>query len=350
MQQRWPLLDYVRLIAASSVIFSHAFLIAEGSEVNEPLVRLLGPHNIVGIYGVFTFFIISGFLVTLSAKRTSNVFRFMWHRAIRIYPALFACLLITSLIIGSMFTVVSLFEYLSGLYFLKYTVRGILYLQPWSVSTVVFYTDPGRVGEGLNGSLWTIRYELMCYALVALLHFARCLTWPVVMFLFIGAQALLISGWPDTWRPLLADFFFVCPSFLAGALLATIRQGKELPAWPMLACASLLLVGLASGTVMALFPLIGAYPIIRLATFQTARVPSLQKFGDISYGMYLFGWPLEQMIRGSIGMSSWWAVFVPSIVLAALCGYASWHLIEKHALKLKDIKWPHVPMLGTARR
>jgi peptidoglycan/LPS O-acetylase OafA/YrhL len=61
---RYPNFDVIRLVAASSVIFSHAFLISEGTDENEPLVRLLGDHNITGIYGVFVFFTISGLLVT----------------------------------------------------------------------------------------------------------------------------------------------------------------------------------------------------------------------------------------------------------------------------------------------
>lgn len=59
----YPNFLFIRLIAAATVIFSHAFLIAEGIEDNEPLVRLLGPHNILGIYGVFIFFFASGFLL-----------------------------------------------------------------------------------------------------------------------------------------------------------------------------------------------------------------------------------------------------------------------------------------------
>src|SRR3954471_20861336 len=62
--------DALRLFAAVSVIFSHAFVVVEGSIVNEPLARLLGPGHIFGAYGVCTFFVISGFLICRSFERS----------------------------------------------------------------------------------------------------------------------------------------------------------------------------------------------------------------------------------------------------------------------------------------
>src|SRR5262249_32074626 len=75
--------DFIRVVAAASVIFSHSFLIAEGTEKDEPFERLFGGHNILGIYGVFIFFIISGFLVTQSAYRSGSLSRFVWKRFLR---------------------------------------------------------------------------------------------------------------------------------------------------------------------------------------------------------------------------------------------------------------------------
>jgi peptidoglycan/LPS O-acetylase OafA/YrhL len=85
----YPNSDFIRLVAASAVIFSHSFLIAEGSEQNEPLARLLGERNILGIYGVFVFFIMSGFFVAASAPSSASPGHFLWKRFLRIFPALF---------------------------------------------------------------------------------------------------------------------------------------------------------------------------------------------------------------------------------------------------------------------
>src|SRR5436305_9606461 len=80
--------DALRLLAALSVVFSHAFLIAEGSEANEPFVRLTGNQCILGLVGVFVFFIISGYLVTESWCRSPAPGRFAMRRFLRIYPGL----------------------------------------------------------------------------------------------------------------------------------------------------------------------------------------------------------------------------------------------------------------------
>ena len=78
----FPGFDGIRLAAAISVLFSHAFLIAEGNEDGEPLRHLLGPGNIIGLYGVFTFFVISGFLIMQSLERNPSVLRFARARAV----------------------------------------------------------------------------------------------------------------------------------------------------------------------------------------------------------------------------------------------------------------------------
>src|SRR4051812_33589333 len=87
--------DTIRLVAAASVIFSHAFLIADGHDKNEPFVRLTG--SIIGIHGVFIFLIISGFLVTQSLKTSSSLRHFAWKRSLRIYPALALCAIVSAL-------------------------------------------------------------------------------------------------------------------------------------------------------------------------------------------------------------------------------------------------------------
>ena len=79
--------DALRLVAAVSVMFSHAFLIAEGSQRHEPLIVLTGNQAILGLCGVFVFFAISGFLVTQSFEQTGDPWRFLAKRALRIFPA-----------------------------------------------------------------------------------------------------------------------------------------------------------------------------------------------------------------------------------------------------------------------
>src|SRR6266540_6074170 len=92
--------DAVRLAAALSVVFSHSFLVAEGSEANEPFVWITGNQSILGLVGVFVFFVISGYLVTESYCRHPEPARFALRRMLRIYPGLVINVLICALLLG----------------------------------------------------------------------------------------------------------------------------------------------------------------------------------------------------------------------------------------------------------
>src|SRR3954466_11234466 len=92
--------DLLRLLAALSVIFSHAFLLAENSQDHDPLMLLTGGQAILGIIGVFVFFTISGYLVSQSFVATGEPLVFMAKRALRIFPGLLACLLVCVFLVG----------------------------------------------------------------------------------------------------------------------------------------------------------------------------------------------------------------------------------------------------------
>src|SRR5436190_4360621 len=106
--------DALRLAAAVSVLFSHAFLIAEGSEAREPFAWITGNQCILGLVGVFVFFIVSGYLVTESYCRTPLVGQFALRRFLRIYPGLAVNALVCSLLLGPFVTSVPLSSYFAG--------------------------------------------------------------------------------------------------------------------------------------------------------------------------------------------------------------------------------------------
>src|SRR3954471_2758590 len=103
--------DALRLIAALSVVFSHYFLIAEGSEANEPFVWLSGNQCILGLVGVFVFFVISGYLVTESWCRSPRPGHFVSRRLLRIYPGLLVHALVCAMLLGPLVTSLPLRAY-----------------------------------------------------------------------------------------------------------------------------------------------------------------------------------------------------------------------------------------------
>src|SRR5947199_6867638 len=103
--------DLLRLLAALSVIFSHAFLLAENSQDHDPLMLLTGGQAVLGVAGVFVFFTISGYLIAQSFEATPSPPVFLAKRALRIFPGLLACLAVCVFVIGPMVTSLPLRDY-----------------------------------------------------------------------------------------------------------------------------------------------------------------------------------------------------------------------------------------------
>lgn len=338
-RDRYPNFNAIRLFAAMSVIFSHAFAIA-GEGQNEPLARLLGPADFIGIYAVFVFFIISGFLVTQSALKSRSPIQFAWKRFLRVYPAAIVCCVIC-VVIGAFFTTDSAQGYMKdGLKYLAINTAFPGKME--TVRSVLFYRDPENdFGILLNGSIWTIRQELFCYAIMAVLLVVRAVRLPVLLVLLALSVAWSLTS-IETDQEIINSFKMAGPAFFAGGVLYLLRPRHAFS--PIIGAACLCGVVLAAftGHLLEAFPVLAAYPVLLLGTSNTIRLPSLKRLGDISYGTYLYGWPTEQLARAALGdQARWWSVLALSLPSALLLGWLSWHLLERRALRLKT--WPGVP-------
>ena len=308
---------------------------AYGSEAREPFVRLLGPGNILGSYGVFTFFIISGFLITQSACTTPSLIDYAWHRILRIFPALACCAVLSAYVLGTIFTSETPVAYLTSTLPLKYAFYAIVLPgSGWSIPTVTFYQNSINA-DGINGSLWTIPQELICYLIVGGLLLARQLRWAAVA----GLSCLALLGAllpPIRGHETLANFVYVAPSFAAGSLAYFGFVRGWLRPWLLAPCVAVAAGAIWLGKVSELFPVFAAYPLIWAATTRRLALPSLRRVGDMSYGAYLYGWPAEQAWRAALGAhAEWWQIFVLGLVSAGALGFLSWRLVERRALRLK---------------
>src|SRR5712675_658330 len=167
--------DALRLVAAISVIFSHSFLIAEGTQNNEPLILWTGNQSILGLAGVFVFFAISGFLVTQSFEQTANPLHYLAKRALRIFPGLFIVTLVSAFVLGPLVTTLPLGAYLGRPEPYQYVVGNTLLDQTVHELPGVSFVD-NPVGLEINGSLWTLRCEFVMYLMVLVLGVLRLLT------------------------------------------------------------------------------------------------------------------------------------------------------------------------------
>lgn len=325
--------DAVRLAAALSVVFSHSFLIAEGSEANEPFARITGNQCILGLVGVFVFFIISGYLVTESYIRHPAPGRFALRRMLRIYPGLLVNVLICALLIGPMVSTLPLGAYFASPELGRFLVETLsLDPGPLHLPGVLFADNP--VGLLVNGSLWTLRYEVMMYLMILALAAVRLLRLSsAIVLVGIGVasvyfeQALTPMGDIGEWA------WFV-GFFASGMVLSFVRERLVFDWRYALLAAAGLVVFVWLGRLIMLFPLAGAYLVIYAARRHDRWLGYSKHFGDLSYGLYIYGWPAEQLVMFlSGGRAPWWQVFFGSLGLALPAAWLSWHGVEKWAMR-----------------
>lgn len=329
--------DVLRLGAAALVLVSHAFLI---NGVADPAIALTGDETL-GDIAVTGFFGISGFLVARSWCRDPRLGRFVMKRALRILPGLWAVVALSALVLGPVFTTLPLGDYLA---------RGDTwgYLADNGVFKTALYL-PGVFGsnahDAVNGSLWTLPIELEAYMTVAVLGMlgafrrARVVAGVAVALLVLdlplgpGGHALVTAGGATS---LAEDTVNRLAAFFVAALIYVLRdRGVN---WRGVTLLGVMWVA-SIGT--SLEYVAGAVAIPYAVIFAAYRTPAglgrLVRRGDVSYGVYLWGWPVEQAVRSVLGpgagVAGTLAVAAPLTYLVAL---ASWRLVESPALRLKS--------------
>jgi len=332
--------DFMRLSLAVLVIYSHAFALGLGSEAAEPFARLTHGQVTGGAIAVDAFFIMSGFLIAASAQRSRGVGAFLKKRFARIYPAFVVAALLSVLLVlpfsgGG-------FVYNSGLArtgdFIERTLRLIEFSY-----TGVFPMNP--MPGVINGSTWSIAYEFWCYIGVAILLVAGILrrravvltlflaSW-IVSFLFRyygwilgGKQLGLVVGPPQIWARML-------PLYLAGVVFYLFRDRIPLRG-SIAAIAALCLIPASyfyTGWTVV-FPIAGTYLIFWFAFTPLIRLHRFGRFGDFSYGTYLYAFPIEQLLMRWFGHAVAPVVlFACATPLTLIFAIASWYAVERHFL------------------
>lgn len=333
--------DALRLLAAISVIFSHSFLIAEGTQSNEWLILLTGNQSIFGLTGVFVFFAISGFLVTQSFEQTANPWHFLTKRALRIFPGLFVATLVSAFLLGPLVTSLPLGAYLSRPEPYEYVFGNTLLDQTVHELPGVGFAD-NQVGLEINGSLWTLRYEFVMYLMVFVLGLSRRLNLAIALLLVAFGMMCLhfnmldeIEKWGLLFQ-LLSNWGWLVGFFAAGMALYKLQHTRIFDGRIAFLALAGLVLSVPLREFIPLFPVFGCYLALWLALTPRLPVIPAARFGDLSYGLYIYGWPVEQtVIWLSGGRAAWWQVFLLALPLAAALAFLSWHLVERPMLRLK---------------
>ncbi len=322
--------DYLRIGLAVSIVLWHSISTSYGSAFE--LVIWRGSLGLVMHFVLPMFFALSGFLVAGSLDRCASLISFFALRVLRIVPALAMEITLSALLFGPMLSRLPVAAYFHAPEFRAYflnIVGDIHYLLPG-----VFGDNP--LAHTVNAQLWTVPFELQCYAALGALAVVGLVgrrRWLLAFTVLAQAlwivQALKLG---DNGSSNGASGPVLVISFLVGLLFHLYRDRIVLARrWFWLS--------LVGGLALSALPH-GAYylplPACYLTVWMGLCDPPKRGFifrGDYSYGLYLFGFPIQQVVA-SLGpaLHHWYlnaAIAVPAGLAVAVL---SWHLIEKPAL------------------
>ncbi len=322
----------LRLVLALAVVVSHAFSVTTGRAEDEPW--LLSTGFTLGEHAVNGFFAISGFLVTMSYARRG--WRdYVLARTLRIAPGLIAATLVVSLGLGAAMTHLDLAAYLADPQLWRFISGTLTTFKSATFLPGVFEGNPLR---SPMGTVWTLKYETLCYLGVLVAGLVGLLGRPRLA-LGIGAALLLAAILreyltPD--GPKGVETALRLPLiFLAGGLFYLFAERVPL-SLPGLALALLLVAALSPTPLYkpALY-LVTAWGALVVALAPALTHRRTDPPSDLSYGVYLYGWPVQQASHALFPTSDAFVMFWPGLVVTLLVAFLSWHGVEKPALSLK---------------
>jgi peptidoglycan/LPS O-acetylase OafA/YrhL len=329
--------DFIRLFLAILVIFSHSYILATGSYAGEPTTLITHNSATGGGLAVAMFFLISGYLVTGSFDHARSVWSYFKKRIMRIYPGFIGV---------SLFTLLLVFP-LASAPLKGATVWSRVGYVIWNTLSLGELKSSGAFLTNaypniINGSIWTIRYEFICYIFLAglgLCGVIRSRRACVIIFALTWAVWIGFSAYAWNWDRANIDGHFgslvrFLTLFLAGAVTYLFRDKLEFRySWAAISLAALAAASYIPCGFDLAFPLIGSYLTFFLAYNPSIRLGHFARYGDFSYGSYLYAFPIQQLIvLRAGGHMDPMALFFMATPLTLIAGILSWHLIEKRFL------------------
>ncbi|ASW90909.1 acyltransferase family protein [Mycobacterium marseillense] len=326
-------LNAFRLALATEVILFHSL----------PITGHMPPaaaNQLLFSVGVDGFFAISGFLISRSWLNDPRIRDYLLSRGLRILPGFYVCLIVTAFVFAPLSVAIqggSAAKLLLSSAPIEYVVKNsaIAYLHPGVGGTP--HGTPG--GANWNGSLWSLIWEVMCYLAVAVIGVLglanrRWVSPAILALAVLGALLLPPLTFPGVWTiPQLIVRSAIM--FASGALLYQWRD--VIPArWSLVAvCVVIVLASsqLPDYRVVAGLPL--AYAVIVSGVL--LRSKRLRLRTDLSYGMYIYAFPVQQLLAVcGLARLNPMVFFVVATAATLPVAALSWFLVEKRALSLKS--------------
>ncbi|HYD81471.1 MAG TPA: acyltransferase [Paucimonas sp.] len=325
--------DCIRLLAALAVFYSHQVKL-----MGRGVVEVSSYHDL-GKTGVLVFFVMSGYLVAQSWERDPHLWRFLARRFLRIWPGLICVVLLTVFALGPLMTSLPVREYFQSPQTMHYLGHILLIIQERLPGVFT-----GHPIERVNGPLWTIPIEAGWYAVLAAIGVMGLLRYRFTMPFLLLACAIYVFGIYGTENQDVAPFWELEFGlfFLHGACLHYLRQWWLPRPWSAAAFVSVLAV-LANALGHEYIAILIALPyfVILIAQASTPIARDAGRWGDFSYGIYIYSFPVQQTVvalsKNSLGLVE---ATVVSLGCAMLLAWLSWRFVEAPAIGLKRFLQP----------
>jgi len=330
--------NLIRIVAALAVLVTHSFTVAG---VAEPFGESLGMT--IGSIAVDVFFITSGFLVTASLLTRQSITEFVWARVLRIYPALLVLVLLTVFVLGVYFTSLPLSSYFTSsrtyTYLLKCSTlvsAGVAFKLPG-----VFENNPFK--SAVNGSIWTMPYEIRMYAILAVVWVGLRITrkyrlkaFQLVIITYAVLSGIYVLAIPFYFPTVnwLVKFSFL---FFTGSSFYVLKEHIRLSSLFFLFI--VIALSFAIGNVQLFYVLYTvsiAYLLFYIAYVPSGYIRNYNRLGDYSYGIYIYAFPVQQSVAALIPGISVTCMILISATVSIMLAVISWHFVERRALSLKE--------------
>jgi peptidoglycan/LPS O-acetylase OafA/YrhL len=340
-------LNALRLLLATMVMASHAFSVSYGTVAGEPLKRMTVGQETFGSLAVDLFFLISGMLVTASWFRSHSMSDYLRRRVLRIYPG-FIVALAFSATVAAFFSSGYRSHVLGDRGWARVFFSDSLTLDKISMYWPSVYGSNPWPGDA-NSPLWSVQKEFICYLLVA----------TIGMFCFLGRRWWIFAVWTATYALYIRHLLHAVPNwsdlqgnptdgladrflsyFLAGVLVWLFRDKVRLTAWG--AAISFIVLCVSARFVPAFsiaFVAAGSYLVLWAGTKRPLGFTRWTQGTDISYGVYLYGWPVQEAISTVPALRSAGVNLLIAVPLTWALAFVSWHLVEHRFLRMKSAEF-----------
>ena len=330
----------IRLVLAWLVLYGHSFAIAKVPGLRDPLMSLFQGSIWIGEIAVSGFFAISGFLVAASFVRR-GLADYLLSRVLRIYPALALCVGLSVFLLGPLMTNLPLVDYALAQKTHSYLLNAFAFFpMQWQLPGVF----EGNARPAVNGSLWTLTPEVNCYVFLAVVGLLGCLRDRVIAnFTMLALLAFGYFYYDDL--PLLgSNSRWQQPAyyFLLGVFVHVNRAHITLDVRLAVLMAGLAVAAMGEDWFAFVFPPALVYLLFFVA-YKTPFFDMDRRVGDISYGVYIYAWPVQQTVSALAPSEGPYFNTAVSTLFVVVLAWISWHFLERPALSLKA-RWMNAPV------